>query len=358
MFGGVIALIVIVALVFVIVVGFFTIINAIDISDGGVASLTHDKEYLPGNHDIDLVITWAGPNNDEARMKQREDYTGDRKEQDPNRYQDNGELFIGIRHAIGLGWVRRIHVVYPSICTLPSEGDMIEVAGRDWGDRIFFVSDSVILPPEALPSFSSHPVEANLHRIPQLTERFVYTCDDAWIVGDVAENKLFSDIGPTPMYSRDLVQRSTNQHDKACTNTLTVLKRAFGDRSHPYRYHHHHAVPLTKKGYARTWELFANELTDTTRRRFRSDDDIHPTNLVINTMCVEKMATWTKSENAVFMSTINSIPSNRFARNMLIVTGKLRSNKTDFLCVNDDVTKGNEHTRQWFRNNFDQRQYM
>ena len=353
MLGSLIIFLVIVSLVIVSGIIFASIITSVDISDGGIASQEVSMS-TKGSHDIDLVMTWAGLNDDEERLKQRNEFKPDDIKDDVNRFADNGELLIGIRHAMKQRWLRRIYIVYPEICSLPPENILEKIAGAEWQEKIVFVPDSEILPKKAMPSFSSHPVEANFHRIYGLSERFIYTCDDSWLVGDIDITTFFSSGANSvalPMYSRNLSERSSNKHDVACSNTLHCLKYEFGEEQ-TYKYHHHNAIPLTKTGFIRTWELFRNQLGHTSHSKFRANSDIHPTNLVLNTMSAHGLAKWVPSKNAVFLRTSNDVGKSRLARNAVIITGGLRRHKTDFLCVNDDVTKPTKQTRDWFNKNF------
>jgi len=322
-----------------------------DLSDGGIISRPKDWRVASGNNDIDLVITWAGANDDEGRAAQRQAYDPNHRVTS-NRYADHGELLIGIKHVLGSPWLRMIHVVLPAICKPPTDEEMQEVAGEDWGNKVTFVPDSIILPSYACPSFSSHPVEANLHRIPSLSERFVYTCDDEWIVGDCGEDTFFVGGKAVGMYSSRLTNETPgNLHRVACKNTLLLLQRQFG-RDVDLMYHHHHQVPLTISGYTKAWELFEEALTQTTLSRFRTETDIHPTGLVLNTMVQTEQAFWTESTDAVFISLNNDTKANRKKRNHAIMTYTLSANTTKFMCVNDEVGKVGADVARWFRKLF------
>ena len=200
------------------------IISDNDLSDGGIITRSAGWRTATGNHDIDLVITWAGMNNDPARIKQRQDFDPNR-EISTNRYADHGELLIGIQHVINSPWLRTIHVVMPHVCARPTDDRMISAAGEDWQDKVVFVSDKTILPETAYPSFSSHPVEANLHRIPNLSERFVYACDDEWIIGDCGEDTFFDkENRAIGLYSSQLywTHNVSHIHRHACNNTFKI----------------------------------------------------------------------------------------------------------------------------------------
>lgn len=85
------------------------------------------------------------------------------------------------------------------------------------------------LPPEVLPTFSSHAIEMNLHRIPGLTEHFVYFNDDTFLIRPVSETAFFRDGLPCTYggeYPIELVgEIGIWQH--AAVNDLGVINAHF-----------------------------------------------------------------------------------------------------------------------------------
>lgn len=79
-------------------------------------------------------------------------------------------------------WVNRVHFV---------------TCGQhpDWLDptcpKLHFVDHQDFIPAEYLPTFSSHPIELNLHRIEGLSEHFVYFNDDFFLTAPVQPEDFF-----------------------------------------------------------------------------------------------------------------------------------------------------------------------
>ncbi len=84
--------------------------------------------------------------------------------------QSRDELRYSMRSVwANCGWARRIFVVtagHTPSCWLTNHPD------------VQVIDHSAILPADALPTFNSHAIEASLHRIPGLSEHFVYFNDD------------------------------------------------------------------------------------------------------------------------------------------------------------------------------------
>ena len=57
--------------------------------------------------------------------------------------------------------------------------------------KLHFVRHQDYIPEQYLPTFSSHPIELNLHRIEGLSEHFVYFNDDFYLTAPVQETDFF-----------------------------------------------------------------------------------------------------------------------------------------------------------------------
>lgn len=59
--------------------------------------------------------------------------------------------------------------------------------------KLKFVKHSDFIPEKYLPTFSSHTIELNLHRIAGLSEKFVYFNDDIFLISNVNKEEFFKD---------------------------------------------------------------------------------------------------------------------------------------------------------------------
>lgn len=138
---------------------------------------------------IDFVITWVDGNDLNWRQK-KEKYLSEYSQHNMGkwnvsdaRYRDWGLLKY---------WFRGVEKFAP------------------WVNNIFFVTDHQIpewlntshpklkivnhtdyIPEEYLPTFNSHCIELNFHRIEELSEQFVYFNDDMFLVADVKPEDFF-----------------------------------------------------------------------------------------------------------------------------------------------------------------------
>lgn len=136
-----------------------------------------DAKYFP-SEPIDLVYTWVN-GTDPIFEEQLAFYKHDKSQKtlQKNRYIDNNELLYSLRSVEKFApWIRHIYIVtngqIPSWLNLENS-------------RISIVDHKDICPPElieqALPTFSSMAIEMMLHRIPNLSQRFIYLNDDIFL---------------------------------------------------------------------------------------------------------------------------------------------------------------------------------
>lgn len=136
---------------------------------------------------IDFVIPWVD-GSDPDWIKEFNKYTSEtnklgvdsRKE----RYQDYGLLkywFRGIEKFTP--WVNKVHFI---TCGQKPEWLNLDCPKLNW------VKHSDYIPSEYLPVFSANPIEIMLHKIPDLSEKFVYFNDDFFITAPVNPSYFFN----------------------------------------------------------------------------------------------------------------------------------------------------------------------
>jgi len=133
--------------------------------------------------DIDFVLTYLDAN-DVEWQKEKNKYTpGATADVNPNRYREWDNLQYFFRSIDKYApWVRKIHVV-----TWGHVPSWLEVNHP----KINIVRHEDYLPKEWLPTFSSRCIDMNLHRIPGLSEQFVYFNDDMFLTGPVEPEFFF-----------------------------------------------------------------------------------------------------------------------------------------------------------------------
>ena len=135
------------------------------------------------NSPIDFVIIWVDGSDPEWLAEKAIYAPPVHTDSRPERYRDWGLLpywFRGVEKFAP--WVNKIHFV-------------------TWGHipkwlntshpKLNIVRHEDYIPEKYLPTFSSHTIELNLHRIKELSENFVYFNDDTFITAPVSEEDFF-----------------------------------------------------------------------------------------------------------------------------------------------------------------------
>ena len=252
--------------------------------------------------DIDFVVLWVD-GNDPEWQKEKNKYQGDAADDSntPNRFRDWGLMPYWFRAVERFApWVRTVHFV--TCGHLPGFLD-------PKAPKLHIVKHTDFMPPEALPTFSSHALEMNLHRIPELAEHFVYLNDDTFLVRAMSESAFFQNELPCTYGGErpiELVGRMEIwQH--AAVNDLGVVNKHFNKRMQTARFcgkysnkayrwqdnirtkaleklyqdyftgfkNLHAPAAYTKSTFNEVWAAEPELLKSTTMHRFRSADDVN-----------------------------------------------------------------------------------
>lgn len=170
----------------------------------------------------DFVIAWVDGNDSEWR-KEKEKYSPSKIDESnsDNRYRDWGLLpywFRGVEKFTP--WVNKIYFV--------TWGHVPEFLNID-NEKLEIVSHKSFIPKKYLPTFSSHAIELNLHRIPELSEHFVYFNDDMFIIRPMPETSFFRSDSPCTCGSERPIELAGDigiwQH--AAVNDLGIINKNF-----------------------------------------------------------------------------------------------------------------------------------
>ena len=246
---------------------------------------------------IDFVISWVD-GNDPAWQEKKARYQDPDADLRPQRYRDWELLrywFRGVERFAT--YVRRVHFVTEG--HLPS---WLNTAHP----KLHVARHEDFMPAEALPTFSSRAIEANLHRIPGLSERFVYFNDDMFLIRETKESDFFMDGLPRDMLALQPVVANPKNPvmSYAYLNTALAVSRHFVKREtmrkFPGKYFHpgyplkyfvynlletlfplytgfytvHGPSPFLKETFERVWEQEEALMRQTTLHRFRNGADV------------------------------------------------------------------------------------
>ena len=130
---------------------------------------------------IDFVIAWVDGSDVEwqRKMKSFNNCEGDGRDE---RYRDWNYLKYWLRGVEKYApWVNRIFLITDK----QKPGWLIEK------EPLTIVDHTDFIPEKYLPTFNSHTIELNIHRIPGLSEHFVYFNDDMLLTNYVKETDYF-----------------------------------------------------------------------------------------------------------------------------------------------------------------------
>lgn len=245
--------------------------------------------------DIDVIIPWVN-GDDKAWLKERTSYSDTHADGTQCRYREWGLLkywFRGIEK--NLPWIRTVYFI--TCGHLP-----------DWLNlncpklKIVFHKDYI--PDEYLPTFSSHVIELNVHRIESLSEHFIYANDDTYFVSPMKETDFFKNGLPRDSLIENITYQGNHMIDKIINNDIGIINNHFNKSesrntslhkwfSLKYRkkilnnifyarirffigfQNPHLPNPFLKKTFLEVWEKEKEILDDTCKNKFRTDRDVN-----------------------------------------------------------------------------------
>lgn len=252
---------------------------------------------------IDFVMIWVD-GSDLAWQKEKSKYQVNKSrniDDGEERYRDWGILRYWFRAVEKYApWVHRVYFV---TCGQIPEWLNLE------SQKLKFVKHSDYMPKEYLPTFSSHPIELNLHRIEGLSEQFVYFNDDMFLTRPVSPGDFFIDgipVHPALLHAILPMAGGNNEiMSHIYVNMITSINRNFNARQsikenknkwynlnacgfknlimNLFNAQHrdfvgfaneHLPVPILKSTMEDVWAKEGELLHETSCRKFRSSQDV------------------------------------------------------------------------------------
>ena len=152
---------------------------------------------MPDNMSIDIVFTWVD-NTDEVWQRKYKQYKSNSRNSslgqyatDSARFANHNELFYSVKAVKKhLPWVRNIYIITDN--QIPTW--LSKVKG------VTVIDHTDIIDSQYLPTFNSHVIEAFLHRIPNLSEHFIYFNDDVFVAKELPKEHFFSANGISSLF--------------------------------------------------------------------------------------------------------------------------------------------------------------
>ena len=301
--------------------------------------------------EIDFVVTWVDMD-DPVWKEEFHRYSGkidnSINEISEARFRDYGFLKYWFRGVEKFApWIRKIHFV--------TSGQKPEWLNENHL-KLNLVSHSDYIPQKYLPVFNSNLIEIYMHKIPKLSEHFVYFNDDFFITNHLSPNRFFEDGLPKDIAA---FRKNTgfSQFEKMLKNNIRLINKHFNKKEvfkkDAWKWYHppygkrgrlnyllkfynkfitlrtpHNAQPFLKSTFEDVWNHCGEELEGMSTHRFRSNEDYTP----------ELFKTWQ-------ICSSNFIPYNTYQDTKmfpLMIKAKkaikaVREQRYSLVCLNDSV---------------------
>lgn len=169
------------------------------------------------NDKIDLVVPYVD-SSDPNWQKLFEKYTPHKNEEGIdalNRFRGEGDFFRYFFRCIerNMPWINKIHLLVQSDSQVPK-----------WVNRsvVHVVKHDEFIPEEFLPTFNSTTIEMFLWNIPDLSEYFIYTNDDTFVLRELQPEDFFSTDGKVLVSSRG-IKDMTSIWGRHCVNNYCLI---------------------------------------------------------------------------------------------------------------------------------------
>lgn len=310
---------------------------------------------------IDFVVTWVD-GNDVEWQKEKAKYVPQQAGCDANnvRYRDMDTLKYWFRCVEkNAPWVNKIYFV-----TWGHLPQWLDVSNS----KLNIVNHKDFIPEKYLPTFSSRPIELNMHRIKGLSDKFVYFNDDMFLLNSVQPEFFFKKGLPRDYifiksiyhYDNDdfwayvlindtwkvcnhfLYKKQFFKHMSKYINFRYTLKQNFRNAyriengSYPGFDDHHLASAYLKSTFEKVWDAEYDVLDATCMQKFRGP-------LNVNQYIFRY---WQLAEGSFFpiskkkMGRMYNIKNENDSLADMIVNGKEK-----LICINDADIENYESTK-------------
>ena len=247
---------------------------------------------------IDIVVAWVD-GDDPAWRAERAKYRPETNSDSSDaRYREWGVFQYWFRRIDEYApWVRTVHLL--------TWGHLPPWLNTDH-PKLHIVNHKDYIPAEYLPTFSSHTIELNMHRIPGLAEHFLYFNDDMYLNSPTTPEDFFVDGLPvdTAVLHNVTISDTVSFMPYIALNCLGIINENFDKRSilkanrgkwfspkygklalhNLYLYpgknfpgfrNFHACAPYLKSVLEEVWEKYPGILDATCRNRFRARADVN-----------------------------------------------------------------------------------
>lgn len=239
---------------------------------------------------MDAVIAWVDGNDPAHKDKVDEymdRYSPHTEAAEPTRFRENGEIYFCLASILKFApYIRRIFIVTDQ--QTPARLAEFMAAWSIPDDKIQIVDHREIFRgyEEFLPTFNSISIETMLHRIPGLSDEYVYFNDDFFLLRPVDPSYFFDEHGPRvrgamKKYYKDRLfvslrmkirERLNIQQNKPGFRTSQQISALMVGEFPEFLQIGHHPHPLRRKTLETFFNEYPNVLPEQLQHRFRHHD--------------------------------------------------------------------------------------
>ena len=316
---------------------------------------------------IDFVLPWVDGSDINWRAE-KDKYQNDNQMADADsdsRYRDWGFLPYWFRAVEKYApWVRMIHFV--------TWGHIPTFLNIDC-PKIHIVRHDDYIPEEWLPTFSSHTIELNLHRISGLADHFVYFNDDMFLNKPMKEEDFFYNGLPCAQFTEIPLGFVGKMQvwQYAAANDLSIVNKWFpkgnpgkimlGKRvSYKYAWYDnvrtmamnllfpnyytgfknfHCPIAYQKKTFEELWEKEPELLSNTSAHRFRNPNDVNQW----------LMLWWQLAGGDFYPRAMNTCNYGINKENIDLICKDIISHEHEMICLNDPEDINSEEEIELFK---------
>jgi glycosyltransferase involved in cell wall biosynthesis len=277
---------------------------------------------------IDAVYTWVDGDDPvwQAKRDQRLDQTTGlsltRASSGRARFVSRDELRYSMRSLhLFAPWLNHIYLV--------TDGQVPPWLDPDH-PGVTLVSHDEILPAEHLPTFNSHAIETALHRVPGLSDQFIYFNDDVLLGRPVHPDQFFNVAGQFAAFIGEKVLGEdlpdVLPFHRAGLNNRALLQRDFGRIITRVMRHTPH--PFTRQTVADLERRYAEEFARTVASPFRSESDVSVASSLGQHFGLLTGAAYTAHLKAVYVSITEATVES-------VLSKLLHERAQDVICIAD-----------------------
>ena len=250
---------------------------------------------------------------------------------DRARFENRDDLKYSLRSISEFApWVRNVYIV--SNCRPP---EWLNLNRAD----IHWVRHEELFDPQFLPTFSSHAIETVLHKIPGISEHFLYFNDDFYLVRDVCPEHFFfaNGIAKLRLESYGMVNGEPALGDpdylNGARNGAELINEEFG--GWPVHLHTHSPQSLNSQIIQEMEEKYPDAFNRTRSQRFRSPSDISVTGFLYSHYAFAQGRAVTNGSNDTLLIQQNHDFVSRFARIERMRERPRPNSGPVAICIND-----------------------